>query len=178
MPIAARPVLNSATSTFPSLLASSLSNSSWYVFWLSASQHRAFLSKHVCNVWYIVESVAAMLQQDVLSENLKKQSYQFILRSGRASSKFGLQPSFEIHSFAISRIAVNIPIQHSPLPSLRRIPEGRRELQYWRAGRRLRSLSPLYGNSRKQGKRHLSLYHHLSLYPLQKSFFFIYFFCL
>jgi hypothetical protein len=117
-----------------------------------------------------------MLQQDVLSENLKKQSYQFILQSGRASSKFGLQPSFEIHSFAISRIAVNIPIQHSPLPSLRRIPEGRRELQYWRAGRRLRSLSPLYGNSRKQGKRHLSLYHHLSLYPLQNYYYFFFFF--
>lgn len=51
MPIALRPARNSATSNFPSLLVSSLSNKSWYDLLLSASQHRACDSK---NVRYIV----------------------------------------------------------------------------------------------------------------------------
>lgn len=53
-PIALRPARNSATSTFPSLLVSSLSNRSWYDLWLSASQHRAVGSNSVRMVWYIV----------------------------------------------------------------------------------------------------------------------------
>lgn len=55
MPIALRPARNSATSTFPSLLVSSLSNRSWYGLTLSASKHWAFDSTNVLKVWYIVD---------------------------------------------------------------------------------------------------------------------------
>lgn len=54
MPIALRPARNSATSTFPSLLVSSLSNRSWYDLSLSASQHRAVGRKNLRMFWYIV----------------------------------------------------------------------------------------------------------------------------
>lgn len=54
MPIALRPARNSATSTFPSLLVSSLSNRSWYGLSLSASQHLAVGRKNLRMFWYIV----------------------------------------------------------------------------------------------------------------------------
>lgn len=54
IPIALRPARNSATSTFPSLLASRLSNKSWYDLWLSASQHRAPGSKNVRSARYML----------------------------------------------------------------------------------------------------------------------------
>lgn len=63
IPIALRCARNSATSTLPSLLVSSLSNKSWYDFLLSASQHRAFDSKSVRNVWYIVRLMWKQQQQ-------------------------------------------------------------------------------------------------------------------
>lgn len=47
IPIALRPARNSATSTFPSLLVSSLSNRSWYDLSLLASQHRAVGRKNL-----------------------------------------------------------------------------------------------------------------------------------
>lgn len=54
IPIALRPARNSATSTFPSLLVSSLSNKSWYDLSLSASQHRAPGSKNVRSARYML----------------------------------------------------------------------------------------------------------------------------
>lgn len=54
IPIALRPARNSATSTFPSLLVSSLSNKSWYDLSLSASQHRTPGSKNVRSARYMI----------------------------------------------------------------------------------------------------------------------------
>lgn len=54
IPMALRPARSSATSTFPSLLVSSLSNRSWYDLSLSASQHRAPGSKNVRSARYML----------------------------------------------------------------------------------------------------------------------------
>lgn len=64
IPIALRPARNSATSTFPSLLVSSLSNKSWYDLSLSASQHRAPGSKNVRSARYMLAAESGQRSQE------------------------------------------------------------------------------------------------------------------